>query len=136
MAKDTEVKSPDAVSPDDVRAYLRTKRGQFDAKKKLGEVHGQTRVEFVEETGFNKTALGFCERIDRLSPEVRQDVLRSVDLIRGAMGAVWGQEETGDMFPDNEEEQEEPDPAQNIARLRTSSRRAAAAALGKAAARE
>lgn len=96
------------VSPDDVRSYHNTRRGQFAAKKNLAEVHGHTKTEFVEATGLNKTAVAFAERIDRLSPEVRADVLRSLDKIRDSMDGVWAQQETAEMFPEaSPEEQKE-----------------------------
>lgn len=101
-------KDPTAVSADDVREFLRTRRNQFNAKKNLAEVHGQTKVEFVESTGFNKSALAFAERLDRLSPEVRSDVLRSLDLIRASMDGIWAQESTAELFPEaSPEEQKE-----------------------------
>ena len=100
MGKNDEPRDIAALDPADTRQYLHTRRGQHDAKKRLGETHGRTKTEFVEQTGINKTALGIVERLDRLSPEVRSDVFRSLDKLRGDMAGVWGQEETEDLFPE------------------------------------
>lgn len=86
------------AEPDTTREYFRIRRGQSERKKSLTEEMGQTRSDFVDSTGLNKTAVGFCERMDKLSAEVRADVFRSLDLIREQMGPVWSQEETRDMF--------------------------------------
>lgn len=123
MAK-AEPKDIASVNPDDVRAYLRTRRGQFDAKKKMAETHGRTKVEFQEHTGLNKTAIGFAERLDRFSPEVRQDVLRSLDKIREAQGPVWGQAETVDMFDESAAKERTPEEqVANFQNARASARR-------------
>lgn len=113
----TEPKNPEAVAPEDVQGYLHTRRAQFAKKKNLADKHGETKVEFVESTGFNKTALGFCERLDRFSPEVRADVLRSLDLIRTAMFGVWGQQEEMDFGGDTR------DPAERASQARAGARR-------------
>lgn len=92
-----------AVSPDEIREYLRTRRKQFARKKNLTEELGQTRSDFVDGSGLNKTAVGISERLDRFSPEVRADVLRSLDIIREGMSGVWAQESTAEMDFDTPE---------------------------------
>ena len=133
MAKNDNPKNPEKVSPDDVRAYLRTRIAQFDAKKNLAGMHAKTREDFVDGTGFNKTALGFMERLNRMTPEVRADILRSIDLIRTAMGGVWGQQP--DMFDGDETEAppatQPEDPSEPMKRARTSAKRAKAAEKAK-----
>lgn len=118
-----ETKDPAKVSPDDVRAYLRTRASQKAGKKLIAETHGRTKVEFQEETGFNKTAIAIAEKLDGFSPEVRQDVLRSLDILREGMAGVWGQQP--DMF-DAPKEPTVEEQAQNLKAARTSARRAKA----------
>lgn len=112
------------AEPDATREYFRIRRGQQERKKSVTDEMGATRTDFVESTNLNKTAVGFCERLDRLSPEVRGDVLRSLDMIREQMGPVWSQHETPDMFdaPTTPEQKFEAG-AQEAKRARTTARR-------------
>lgn len=81
----------------EIREFYRTCRNQVDRKKNLTDEMGHTLSEFVEKSELNKTAVGMCARLDRLSPEKRADVLRSIDAIREAMAGVWSQESTEEM---------------------------------------
>jgi len=82
---------------DEIRDFYRTRRSQVDRKKNLTDEMGQTLSDFVERTELNKTATGIMQRLDKLSPEKREDVLRSIDTIREAMEGVWSQETTEQM---------------------------------------
>jgi hypothetical protein len=78
------------MAPDDLRAYMRKRVEQFEKKKGITDEMGGTRSDFCDATGVNKTALGFMERLNRMTPEVRGDVLRSIDVIREGDGAGLG----------------------------------------------
>lgn len=80
-----------------VREYFTTRRQQNERKHNLTEEMGQTLADFVEKTELNKTAVGIAGRLDRLSADKRNDVLRSLDAIRAAMEGVWAQEATAEM---------------------------------------
>ncbi|MBP8216030.1 MAG: hypothetical protein KAX54_00105 [Thauera sp.] len=104
---------------DEIRAFMRTTEAHFDEKKELAESHAEVRNDFVERTALNKTGLGFCARLNRLSAEKRDDVLRTLDEVREAMAPVWGQQP--DMFPPEKKTVEEQ--AEANKRARTSAKR-------------
>lgn len=79
------------------REFYATKRRQDARKKNLTNEIGATLAAFVDKTELNKTAVGIIGRLDKLSPDKRADVLRSLDTIREAMSGVWGQEESAEM---------------------------------------
>jgi hypothetical protein len=103
------------MAPDDLRAYMRKRVDQFEKKKGITDEMGGTRSDFCDATGVNKTALGFMERLNRMTPEVRGDVLRSIDVIREAMGPVWDQQMAMDL--------DERAPEERLEQARTSARR-------------
>jgi hypothetical protein len=104
------------MAPDDLRAYMRKRVEQFEKKKGITDEMGGTRSDFCDATGVNKTALGFMERLNRMTPEVRGDVLRSIDVIREGMGPVWDQQMAMDLDDDRE-------PEERLEQARTSARR-------------
>lgn len=112
---------------DEIRAFMRTTEAHFDEKKELAEAHAETRNAFVEKTALNKTGLAFCARMNRLSSEKRDDVLRTLDEVREAMAPVWGQQP--DMFPPAKKSFEEQ--AEAHKRDRTSARREGATRRAK-----
>ena len=97
MADLKVVDAPDNTG--DVVGYMLRRREQFGRRKVLTDELGQTKADFVEASELNKTAVSFAERLDRLSPEVRADVIRSLDVISAEMRPVWDKETTPDMFP-------------------------------------
>lgn len=77
---------------------------------------GEQRAEikdFLELTGWNKTALAWMRKLDKLDEDKRDDILRSFDDLRGTLDKHWNGQSTPDMFATAEaaaEEAEAPEP--------------------------
>lgn len=106
------------INPDDVRNFYRERMADRERKDAIAATMGEKKTAFADATKLNKTAIGFAERLDRLSPEVRGDVLRSLDVIRDSMAPVWNQQEEMEFGEATADEQ-----AENLKRKRTSARR-------------
>lgn len=100
-----ETKDIEAVDPGDTRAFLLELTKLAEKKSDVGEEMGSLKSDFVDETGYNKTALSFAARLHKLSADKRGDVFRSLDKIRDDMAAVWAQGATEEMnFDDGDPE--------------------------------
>jgi hypothetical protein len=73
-----------------------------ERKHNITEELGQALADVAEKTELNKTALGFAARLDRLTAEKRDDIIRSLDSLFGIMRPVWAQESTQEMDFDKE----------------------------------
>lgn len=58
--------------------------------------------DFLELTGWNKTALSWVRKLDKLDDEKRSDIIRSFDDLRSIMDNAWGGQSTPDMFEDGD----------------------------------
>ena len=67
-----------------------------DAKEIKDEV-ASDKKEFCESTGVNKKALGWGQQLDKMKPENRMDVIRSLRRILDVMEGEWFGEH-GDML--------------------------------------
>lgn len=54
--------------------------------------------DFLELTGWHKTALSWARKLDKLDSDKRDDILRSFDDLRRALAEKWGTDTTPDMF--------------------------------------
>lgn len=61
--------------------------------------------DFLELTGWHKTALAWMRKLDKLDDEKRADILRSFDDLRNEMQPVWDGASTPDMFGHNSKEE-------------------------------
>lgn len=62
--------------------------------------------DFLELTGWNKTALAWTRKLDKLDEDKRADILRSFDDLRNEMQPVWDGVSTPDMFGHNSKAEE------------------------------
>ena len=53
--------------------------------------------EFLEATGWEKTALSWARRLDKMSVEKRADLLRSLDDLREILRTHWDDQSSGEM---------------------------------------
>lgn len=87
---------------------LLRKLGQWKGEDQdRAEATGEQRSDiksFLELTGWHKSALAFIRKLDKLSDEKRDDILRSFDDLREIMQPAWDGQKTEDMFKDGEPE--------------------------------
>lgn len=96
MAKENETVDVEGVDPARVRAVIRELNARkVDADDIAKEVN-EDQKEFCESTGVNKRALTWLRSLDKMKPENRTDVVRSLERGLDIMAPVWGQQE--DMF--------------------------------------
>lgn len=93
---------------------LRRKIAQWkgeDASRasELGEQRAEIR-EFLDLTGWNKSALAFVRKLDKLDEDKRDDILRSLDDLLNEMRPVWDGNSTPDMLGHNSKPETQPDP--------------------------
>lgn len=63
--------------------------------------------DFLELTGWSKTALAFIRKLDKMDEGKREDILRSFDDLRNEMQPVWDGASTPDMFGHNSKDEVE-----------------------------
>lgn len=68
-----------------------------DRASSAGETRGDIKS-FLEATGWEKTALSWVRKLDKMSEEKRDDTLRSFDDLRGVLSTYWDGNKTPDMF--------------------------------------
>lgn len=100
-----------AMHTEKLHRKLNEWKGQDQSRaSEVGEQRADIK-EFLELTGWNKTALAFVRKLDKLDEDKRNDILRSLHDLLEEMRPVWDENGTGDMFGHNSNgADEEPEP--------------------------
>ena len=90
-----------AMHTDKLHRKLNEWKGQDQSRaSEVGEQRADIK-EFLELTGWNKTALSFVRKLDKLDEDKRDDILRSLHDLLDEMRPVWDANGTDDMFGHN-----------------------------------
>lgn len=82
----------EGVDPGRVRSVIRELNGRKAEADEISKEVTEDQKEFCESTGVNKKALGWLRSLDKMKPDNRSDVVRSLERGLDIMSPIWGQE--------------------------------------------